>query len=87
MELAIANYNALIRALKLPTYEETASAQVTRQAINRYQQRRNNLDGQLGLERITRSTQRKSPAPVGSDAGRGAHQSHGPLSAIAEHAW
>jgi hypothetical protein len=53
MELAIAKYNAMIRALKQQMKKRTADSLATRQAIARYQRSRDVLDLRLGLERIT----------------------------------
>jgi hypothetical protein len=49
MELAIKNYNAMIRALKK---QATTNSVATRKAIVQYQQWRDEFDVQLGLERI-----------------------------------
>jgi hypothetical protein len=51
IELAIANYNAKIRILKKQMQEGTANSCTFRQALARYQQWREDLDVQLGLER------------------------------------
>jgi hypothetical protein len=48
IELAIANYNAMIRTLKKQMQEGTANF---RQALAQYQEWREDLDVQLGLER------------------------------------
>jgi predicted ATPase len=53
IELAIANYNARIRALKKQMKEGTANSWTFRQALARYQRGRDVLDVCLGLERIT----------------------------------
>jgi hypothetical protein len=50
MELAIENYNAMIRALKK---QATTNSVATRKAIAQYQQWRDGLDVQLGLERTS----------------------------------
>jgi hypothetical protein len=52
MELAIANYNAQIRALKRQMPRRRGDPSVTRKAIALYQQFRDDLDVQLGLERL-----------------------------------
>jgi hypothetical protein len=51
IELAIAKYNAKIRILKKQMQEGTANSCTFRQALARYQQWREDLDVQLGLER------------------------------------
>jgi hypothetical protein len=53
MEIAIANYNALIRALKRQTKNGTPDSLALRQAIAQYQRGRDVLELRLGLERIT----------------------------------
>jgi hypothetical protein len=53
IEIAIAKYNATIRALKQRMKNGTANSLATRQAIARYQRSRDILDVRLGLERIT----------------------------------
>jgi hypothetical protein len=53
MELAIANYNKMIRTLKNRMQRRTVDAGATRRTIARYQQGRDDLDVQLGLERTT----------------------------------
>jgi hypothetical protein len=52
IELAIANYNAMIRILKKQMQEGTANSWAFRQALARYQRWREDLDVQLGLERV-----------------------------------
>jgi hypothetical protein len=53
LELAIANYNTMIRTLKKQMKQGMANSRATRQAIARYQRGRDALDVRLGLERIT----------------------------------
>jgi hypothetical protein len=53
MQLAIANYNKMIRTLKNRMQRGTVDAGATRRTIARYQQGRDDLDVQLGLERTT----------------------------------
>jgi hypothetical protein len=51
IELAIANYNTMIRTLKKQMQEGTANSCAFRQALAQYQQWREDLDVKLGLER------------------------------------
>jgi hypothetical protein len=53
LELAIANYNAMIRTLKQQMERAATDSLTTRKAIARYQRGRAVLDATLGLERIT----------------------------------
>jgi outer membrane protein TolC len=52
IELAIANYNAMIRTLKKQMQEGAANSWAFHQALVRYQRWREDLDVQLGLERV-----------------------------------
>jgi hypothetical protein len=52
LEIAIANYNAMIRTLKRQMENGAMDSITTRQAIARYQGGRDVLDATLGLERI-----------------------------------